>query len=242
MTSLRWGKWRICGHCWSPLTQEYPDVFLYKTSVVLRSPTISVPQSTQSLKTLNMPLFGKKHNTEEPRGADAAQGRPYNDQLDNSTAGANTHDYDAGAGAHHGHGHHDRNAPLPPTGSAGYTDQRYGTHNTGADHATNPNVPPASHLNDGQGAGGRRFEGKTEHALGSLVGSQALKNKGMQKEHEAGAFKAQSDEIAEAERLEQEALVRRERAVAHGAHPDNGYLGGGHGAGGNASGGRGGAF
>ena len=58
--------------------------------------------------------------------------------------------------------------------------------------------------------------GKVEHAVGSLVGSQALTTTGMQKEQEAQAFKAQSAEIAEAERLEKEALLRRERAVQHG--------------------------
>ena len=34
---------------------------------------------------------------------------------------------------------------------------------------------------------------------------------------EANAYKAQSSELAEAERLEREAMLRRERAVAHGA-------------------------
>lgn len=58
--------------------------------------------------------------------------------------------------------------------------------------------------------------GKVEHAVGSLVGSQALKAKGMQKEQEASAYKAQSAEIAEAERLEKETMLRRERAVQHG--------------------------
>lgn len=33
---------------------------------------------------------------------------------------------------------------------------------------------------------------------------------------EANALKTQSSELAEAERLEREALLRRERAVAHG--------------------------
>ena len=89
----------------------------------------------------------------------------------------------------------------------------------------NPIVPPASHINTqppsaggggGSGGGGSRIAGRAERAVGSLVGSQALKEKGFQKEQEAGAFKMQSAEIAEAERLEKEALMRRERAVAHG--------------------------
>ena len=90
-----------------------------------------------------------------------------------------------------------------------------------------PAVPPASHINTqqpsatssvggGGGGAGSRLAGKAERAVGSLVGSQALKERGLQKELEAGAFKMQSAEIAEAERLEKEALMRRERAVAHG--------------------------
>ncbi|KAI0703677.1 hypothetical protein C8T65DRAFT_741282 [Cerioporus squamosus] len=91
-----------------------------------------------------------------------------------------------------------------------------------------PPVPPASHINtdNRSGSGGGRLAGKAERGLGTLVGSQALKEKGFQKEQEAGAFKQQSAEIAEAERLEKEALMRRERAVAHGAHPENRHLGG----------------
>ncbi|KAE9392576.1 hypothetical protein BT96DRAFT_944539 [Gymnopus androsaceus JB14] len=65
-----------------------------------------------------------------------------------------------------------------------------------------------------------------EKGVGSMVGSNAVKAKVMQKEMEAKALKSQSNELAEAERLEQEALARRERAVAHGAHPDNRHLGG----------------
>ena len=81
-------------------------------------------------------------------------------------------------------------------------------------------IPPAAHIDTSNGSrsggAGRRLEGKAERAVGSLVGSQALKERGFQKEQEAGAFKTQSAEIAEAERLEKEALMRRERAVAHG--------------------------
>ena len=85
--------------------------------------------------------------------------------------------------------------------------------------ATDPAVPPASHINrdnNRSGSGGSRLAGKAERGLGTLVGSQALKERGLQKEQEASAFKMQSAEIAEAERLEKEALMRRERAVAHG--------------------------
>ena len=42
---------------------------------------------------------------------------------------------------------------------------------------------------------------------------------------ESRALRAQAAELDIAEQHEQEALRRRERAVAHGAHPDHGYLG-----------------
>jgi len=59
-----------------------------------------------------------------------------------------------------------------------------------------------------------------------MIGSQTLKAKGQAKEREAVALKAQAAELNEAEHYEQAALARRERAVAHGAHPDFGHLGG----------------
>ncbi|KAG9223265.1 hypothetical protein CCMSSC00406_0000046 [Pleurotus cornucopiae] len=92
-------------------------------------------------------------------------------------------------------------------------------------------IPPASTLGHGnerhRDGSGKRFSGKVEHAVGSMLGSNALKAKGLQKQHEADSINLQSQELAEAERLEAEAFKRRERAVAHGAHPDNQILGGG---------------
>ncbi|KAJ7196515.1 hypothetical protein GGX14DRAFT_672774 [Mycena pura] len=93
-------------------------------------------------------------------------------------------------------------------------------------------IPPTNAVNVGHGhhTGGGALTGKIEHAIGTIVGSQSLKAKGLQKEQEARALKVQSSELAEAERLEQIAATRRERAVAHGAHPDNRHVGGlGHG-------------
>lgn len=86
----------------------------------------------------------------------------------------------------------------------------------------NPTHPSST----GHGGGGAGFVGKLETAIGSAVGSQSLKARGLAKEHESNALKAQSAELAEAERLEHDAMARRERAVAHGAHPDFGHLGG----------------
>ncbi|PAV15459.1 hypothetical protein PNOK_0922300 [Pyrrhoderma noxium] len=88
------------------------------------------------------------------------------------------------------------------------------------DASGNPAVPRS------RGTLGSRMTGKAEFALGSVVGSQSLKEKGLAKEREADALKAQAAELSEAERLEREAISRRERAVAHGAHPELRHLGG----------------
>jgi len=90
-------------------------------------------------------------------------------------------------------------------------------------------IPPTGAVNHTSSGGtGQRITGKIESAIGSLVGSSALKAKGLQKEQEANAVKLQGHELAEAERLEREAMMRRERAVGHGAHPANSQLGAGH--------------
>jgi len=68
--------------------------------------------------------------------------------------------------------------------------------------------------------------GKVEATVGTLTGSQSLHEKGLARQQEAAALKAQAAELSEAERLEKDALARRERAVAHGAHPDHRHLGG----------------
>lgn len=68
----------------------------------------------------------------------------------------------------------------------------------------------------GQGTGGRP-SGNIEPATGPMIGSDALKAKGLQKEQELNVIRMQGGELAEAERLEHEVLARRERAVAHGA-------------------------
>lgn len=88
-----------------------------------------------------------------------------------------------------------------------------------ANTVQNNEVTPVQHFSDGQRSGGASATvGKIEHAIGTMVGSQSLKAKGLQKEQQAQAFKAQSAEISEAERLEHEASLRRERAVGFGTH------------------------
>ncbi|KAI0654393.1 hypothetical protein C8Q70DRAFT_1047996 [Cubamyces menziesii] len=178
-----------------------------------------------------MTLFGKHKNSNKLSKHDAR----HDPNLDPNTAGQGAY----GAGARAG----DQTGAYPNQagyGNAGgsmgadpYANQPAGTAPPQAAAAAgpgaNPAVPPASHINTSNtrsGGGGGRLAGKAERAAGALVGSQALKERGFQKEQEASAFKMQSAEIAEAERLEKEALMRRERAVAHGAHPDNRHLGG----------------
>jgi len=78
----------------------------------------------------------------------------------------------------------------------------------------------------GTNHGGSSLTGKIQSAAGTILHSSSLKAKGEEKEREAQQVKMQSAEIAEAERLERDARARRERAVAAGAHPDHGHLGG----------------
>ncbi|KAI0716679.1 hypothetical protein C8Q76DRAFT_725183 [Earliella scabrosa] len=179
-----------------------------------------------------MPLFGKhRKDTTTHHGRQEAK---YDAQRDA--------DYNAGSTQPLGsrdHGAPTSGAYTSTTGPTSAGDPYGNQTNTSATgpgsglSATGPNpaIPPVSHINthsnaNRSGSTGGRVAGKAERAVGTLVGSQALKEKGFQKEQEAGAFKMQSAEIAEAERLEKEALMRRERAVAHGAHPENRHLGG----------------
>ncbi|KLO14385.1 hypothetical protein SCHPADRAFT_903328 [Schizopora paradoxa] len=153
------------------------------------------------------------------------------DDLD-AGRGAGQQGFGSGAGAGSGGGYGATGATGGGTGATGMT-------GLGASAAHQPMAPQTdSHGNaihpGNRGTGGQKLEGKVQSALGTMIGSQSLKAKGQAKEQEAVALKAQSAELAEAERYEQAAMARRERAVAHGAHPDHRHLGGhdpNHGAG-----------
>jgi hypothetical protein len=105
----------------------------------------------------------------------------------------------------------------------------------------------ASGVNGGQttarGSGAHATTGRAEHAAGATVGSNAKAGGSRRPQcvhplipterhtskkiyREANEANIQRQELAEAERLEREALAHRERAVAHGAHRANRYLGG----------------
>ena len=81
----------------------------------------------------------------------------------------------------------------------------------------NNEVPPVSHYSSGQQAGrANGTTGKMERIIGKMVGSKSLQAKGAEKQQASQAQQSQRAHLAEAERLEHEAVARRERAVAHG--------------------------
>ncbi|KAJ6582969.1 hypothetical protein DFH09DRAFT_1360264 [Mycena vulgaris] len=201
-----------------------------------------------------MPLFGSSHThdnkLEKPHHAAGVDNTAYGTGMTGATGMTGT-DYGAGAtGPGVGRTHDPRlaNDPLAPgTGTAGMGEPGMGhpatvggrhhvpagTHNDGmlANEHYGPGaggaaIPPTGTVQHQPHSGGSAMTGKIEHAVGSMVGSKTLKAKGIAKEQEARGLKVQSQELAEAERLEQEAGMRRERAVAHGAHPDNRHVGG----------------
>jgi len=59
--------------------------------------------------------------------------------------------------------------------------------------------------------------GKIENTIGKILRSHSLRQKGESKIEKANAIEVQHGELIEAQRLEQEAMLRRERANAHGA-------------------------
>ncbi|KAG9086880.1 hypothetical protein FS749_003302 [Ceratobasidium sp. UAMH 11750] len=70
------------------------------------------------------------------------------------------------------------------------------------------------------------MKGKAQQLAGIILSSQSMKAKGAAKEQQAAALRHQGENLGEAQRHEAAALAARERAVAHGAHPDQGGLGG----------------
>jgi len=70
------------------------------------------------------------------------------------------------------------------------------------------------------------MKGKAQQLAGMVLSSQSMKAKGLAKEQEAVALRHQGENLEQAERHEAEARLARERAVAHGAHPEHGELGG----------------
>jgi uncharacterized protein YjbJ (UPF0337 family) len=81
----------------------------------------------------------------------------------------------------------------------------------------NNDVAPVDHLSSGQRTGAASSTtGKLEKVIGTLTCNQTLKAKGAAKEQQAQAHAEQRAHLTEAERLENEAAIRRQRAVDHG--------------------------
>ncbi|KAJ7436737.1 hypothetical protein FB451DRAFT_1417257 [Mycena latifolia] len=188
-----------------------------------------------------MPLFGSSTNDntntlQKPHHATQMEGTGYgtgpglgrthegrmaNDPLAPGTGTVGMGEPGMGNPATMGGRHH---VPAGMHDDGMMTDQQYGA-GTGAAGIPPPGTLSSQHQQQPH-TGGGALTGKIEHAVGTIVGSKSLKEKGIQKEREAQGLKVQSQELAEAERLEREAGLRRERAVAHGAHPDNKHVGG----------------
>ncbi|KAJ7339774.1 hypothetical protein DFH08DRAFT_812154 [Mycena albidolilacea] len=177
-----------------------------------------------------MPLFGSSHNenkltkpnhTTELNSTGAGAGLGRTDEAYPATGTGMTNEPGIGNNTVGGGRHHVPGETHPHGMMA---DQQYGTAGVGAG-AGSTAIPPASNLHH-SGGGGSSTTGKIERTVGNIVGSKSLQAKGLQKEEEARGLKIQSQELAEAERLEREAGLRRERAVAHGAHPDTRHVGG----------------
>jgi len=194
-----------------------------------------------------MPLFGHKNKTSPERNAarnsnnnttagpgvgggptGTGTGSGYNDNTSGDAYNMQGPNYSQ-QGPNHNQPGSNNNQPGSNFNQPGYGDRM----NQSADPngntvgANDSSVPPVNHFSTGsRPSSGGRLTGKIEHAVGALVGSQQLKAKGVQKEQEAAAINQQGDLLAEAERHEKDAVLIRERAVQHGAHPDNRHLGG----------------
>jgi len=146
-------------------------------------------------------------------------------------------------GIGHNHHHTANTAPLSTgaTGAAGGTTINGGTHgmNTGiSGTGANTGAAPiagatAMGSSAGAGVGGGKFQsvvsgkqanrlerkGKLESTLADLTCSSSLRNKSQNHLAQADHLRMQSSELGEAERLENEAGMRRQRAVGLGADP-----------------------
>lgn len=91
-----------------------------------------------------------------------------------------------------------------------------GTHNPTPTHALPSSTHPTHPSTQTKAAHSEERMGKIELAAGKILHSTTLKAKGEAKIEHAHAIQNQSSELNEAERLEAEAKLRRERADAFG--------------------------
>ncbi|KAJ7585074.1 hypothetical protein C8J56DRAFT_1027502 [Mycena floridula] len=128
--------------------------------------------------------------------------------LDSDTGNLNSH-------------HHNHNPGMTQSGANAYGSSGLDQNMSGHHGQSGANAHGVDQNISGQ-HGHTSLATKAENAL---LGSSSIRQQGLKQEQEAKAARIQGAELAEAERLEREALMRREKAVNHGAHPDNRHLG-----------------
>ncbi|KIY42946.1 hypothetical protein FISHEDRAFT_63067 [Fistulina hepatica ATCC 64428] len=85
----------------------------------------------------------------------------------------------------------------------------------GADSHSEPTSPSAT-THKRKGSTGVLFNGKVETMIGTLIGNRSLKEKGAQKEERTLALKRREAEQDEVSRRDNEARIRRARAIGSG--------------------------
>jgi len=173
----------------------------------------------------------------------------------NATGAGDTTGTGVGTGTGLGHGHHtdhlaqhdpalmQREAnplyPSPHAPGAGAVGAGAGAVGAGAGTGAGTGGTHSSNIttSSGKSPSTQAFIGKVEHAVGTVLGSESMKAKGIAKEQEAMAVKGQQRELSEAERLEAHAGLARDRANQHAATgafhshaKDNAHMQAGYGA------------
>ena len=124
--------------------------------------------------------------------------------------------YGTGAGA--GAGVAATGAPLGANGNTGPA-PLHGVHANGNGAATSGKIPAAAPAV--RQANSLERKAKSESFFGDLFCSRSLKSKAHTHAAQADHLKMQASELSEAERLENEAGMRRQRAVGLGAAPEH---------------------
>ncbi|KAF9787902.1 hypothetical protein BJ322DRAFT_1045913 [Thelephora terrestris] len=135
-----------------------------------------------------MPLFKKSHNKDKVRGADNTTADRNDPRFSNSGADPNFMGHDQ------------------PGGNGGLR--------SGNNPTQQPYPNEVGDTSSGHPSKSSKFGGKVETAVGNMIGSDSLRAKGIQKEREARDLNMQSNELAQAESLEREAKMHRDRAMA----------------------------
>ncbi|KAH8107823.1 hypothetical protein BXZ70DRAFT_1060505 [Cristinia sonorae] len=154
-----------------------------------------------------MPLFGRK--TKYAEDAHQAKSGQAHDPRDTTTGKDGTLEHRMPGGMDIGDSH--SNSGLGAGDKLGNNSDIQGLRS--GVRGSNPD-----NRGDGQFGSGLTPE-MNPAGVNSQISSATLREEGVRLEREAEALHKQSAEVAEAERLEQEAREHRERAIASGANP-----------------------